>query len=261
MILQTKNLTLQYPGKLLCRDLNLTVNSGECWAVLGQNGCGKTTLIHVLGGLRSADGVSTNSVTVAGKAPLTWPRRELARKMGIMLQEEPGEFWGNVSEYVLLGRHPHVKNLFGWESVDHDIAIQAMQRMELTNFSQRSLDTLSGGERQRVRIALLLAQSPQCYLLDEPLQHLDLRHQLFAMMLFKELATQGSTVMIVLHDIAWVSRYCDHVLMLFENGRVLTGSVEELLTRDNLEELYQCSLDEFGIKVLRLPASCTALGV
>ncbi|TDI74902.1 MAG: ABC transporter ATP-binding protein [Betaproteobacteria bacterium] len=261
MILQTKNLTLQYPGKLLCRDLNLTVNSGECWAVLGQNGCGKTTLIHVLGGLRSADGVSTNSVTVAGKAPLTWPRRELARKLGIMLQEEPGEFWGNVSEYVLLGRYPHVKNLFGWESVDHDIAIQAMQRMELTNFSQRSLDTLSGGERQRVRIALLLAQSPQCYLLDEPLQHLDLRHQLFAMMLFKELATQGSTVMIVLHDIAWVSRYCDHVLMLFENGRVLTGSVEELLTRDNLEELYQCSLDEFGVKVLRLPASCTALGV
>lgn len=261
MILQTKNLTLQYPGKLLCRDLNLTVNSGECWAVLGQNGCGKTTLIHVLGGLRSADGVSTNSVTVAGKAPLTWPRRELARKLGIMLQEEPGEFWGNVSEYVLLGRYPHVKNLFGWESVDHDIAIQAMQRMELTNFSQRSLDTLSGGERQRVRIALLLAQSPQCYLLDEPLQHLDLRHQLFAMMLFKELATQGSTVMIVLHDIAWVSRYCDHVLMLFENGRVLTGSVEELLTRDNLEELYQCSLDEFGVKVLGLPASCTALGV
>ncbi len=261
MILQTKNLTLQYPGKLLCRDLNLTVNSGECWAVLGQNGCGKTTLIHVLGGLRSADGVSTNSVTVAGKAPLTWPRRELARKLGIMLQEEPGEFWGNVSEYVLLGRYPHVKNLFGWESVDHDITIQAMQRMELTNFSQRSLDTLSGGERQRVRIALLLAQSPQCYLLDEPLQHLDLRHQLFAMMLFKELATQGSTVMIVLHDIAWVSRYCDHVLMLFENGRVLAGSVEELLTRDNLEELYQCSLDEFGVKVLRLPASCTALGV
>ncbi|NOQ49054.1 MAG: ATP-binding cassette domain-containing protein [Nitrosomonadaceae bacterium] len=261
MILQTKNLTLQYPGKLLCRDLNLTINSGECWAVLGQNGCGKTTLIHVLGGLRSADGVSTNSVTVAGKAPLTWPRRELARKLGIMLQEEPGEFWGNVSEYVLLGRYPHVKNLFGWESVDHDIAIQAMQRMELTNFSQRSLDTLSGGERQRVRIALLLAQSPQCYLLDEPLQHLDLRHQLFAMMLFKELATQGSTVMIVLHDIAWVSRYCDHVLMLFENGHVLAGSVEELLTRDNLEELYQCSLDEFGVKVLRLPASCTSLGV
>jgi len=261
MILQTKNLTLQYPGKLLCRDLNLTVNSGECWAVLGQNGCGKTTLIHVLGGLRCADGGSADSVTVSGKASQTWPRRELARKLGIMLQEEPGEFWGNVREYVLLGRHPHVKNLFGWGVVDHDIANRAMERMELANFSHRSLDTLSGGERQRVRIALLLAQSPQCYLLDEPLQHLDLRYQLFAMMLFKELAAKGSAVMMVLHDITWVSRYCDHVLMLFENGRFLAGSVRELLTRDNLEELYQCSLDEFGVKVLRLPVPSTVVGV
>lgn len=133
--------------------------------------------------------------------------------------------------------------------------------MELANFSHRSLDTLSGGERQRVRIALLLAQSPQCYLLDEPLQHLDLRYQLFAMMLFKELAAKGSAVMIVLHDITWVSRYCDHVLMLFEKGRVLAGSMGKLLTRDNLEELYQCSLDEFGIKDLRLPVPSTVLGV
>lgn len=261
MILQTKNLILQYPGKFLCRNLNLTINSGECWAVLGQNGCGKTTLIHVLGGLRCADDGGADSVTVAGKAPKEWPRREFARKIGIMLQDEPGEFWGNVREYVLLGRHPHVKNLFGWEAIDHVIASQAMDRMELSNFSQRSLDTLSGGERQRVRIALLLAQSPEFYLLDEPLQHLDLRHQLFAMMLFKELVARGRTVIIVLHDITWVNRYCDHVLMLFEDGHVLAGSVEKLLTRDNLEKLYQCSLDEFGVKFSRLPVSNTLLGV
>lgn len=241
-MLQTQNLTLQYPGKLLCRDLSLTVKPGECWAILGQNGSGKTTLIHALGGLRTTD----NSVTMAGRAPQTWPRRELARKLGVMLQEEPGEFWGNVQEYVMLGRHPHVKNLFGWEAVDCDIAMQAIARMELTDFSQRPLDTLSGGERQRARIALLLAQSPQCYLLDEPLQHLDLRHQLAAMTLFRELAGQGSAVMMVLHDIAWADRYCDQVLMLFDNGRVLAGPTRELLTRPNLEALYQCSLEEFG---------------
>lgn len=241
-MLQTQNLTLQYPGKLLCRDLSLTVKPGECWAILGQNGSGKTTLIHALGGLRPSD----NSVTVAGKAPQTWPRRELARQLGIMLQEEPGEFWGNVQEYVMLGRHPHVKNLFGWEAMDHDIAMQAIARMELTDFTGRPLDTLSGGERQRARIALLLAQSPQCYLLDEPLQHLDLRHQLAAMTLFRDLARQGSAVMMVLHDIAWADRYCDHVLMLFDHGRALAGRKEELLTRANLEALYQCSLEEFG---------------
>ncbi len=246
MTLQTKNLTLQYPGKLLCRDLNLTVNSGECWAILGQNGCGKTTLMHALGGLHPVDSEGAGSVTVAGKAPQAWSRRELACKLGIMLQEEPGEFWGNVLEYVLLGRHPHVRNLFGWEAVDQDIALQAVERMELTALAQRPLVTLSGGERQRARIALLLAQSPQCYLLDEPLQHLDLRHQLSTMTLFRELALQGSAVMMVLHDITWASRYCDHVLMLFDNGRTLAGSTEEILSRSNLETLYQCSLEESG---------------
>jgi len=246
MMLQTKNLTLQYPGKLLCRDLNLTVNPGECWAILGQNGCGKTTLIHALGGLRPTDSGGAASVTVAGKAPQDWSRREFACKLGIMLQEESGEFWGNVQEYVLLGRHPHVRNLFGWEAADQDIALQAIDRMELTALAQRPLVTLSGGERQRARIALLLAQSPQYYLLDEPLQHLDLRHQLFAMTLFRELAMQGSAVMMVLHDITWASRYCDHVLMLFDNGRTLAGSTEEILSRSNLETLYQCSLEESG---------------
>jgi len=245
MILQTRNLTLQYPGKILCRNLSLTINLGECWAILGQNGCGKTTLIHTLAGLHHTDSGNESSVMVGGKAPQTWSRRELARNLGIMLQEEPGEFWGNVYEYVLLGRHPHVENMFGWEGVDQDIAIQAIERMELTGLAHRSLGTLSGGERQRARIALLLAQSPQCYLLDEPLQHLDLRHQLLVMTLFSELARQGNALMMVLHDVNWASRFCDHVLMLFDNGRTIIGSAKEILNRPNLEALYQCNMKEF----------------
>ncbi len=244
MILQTRNLTLQYPGKILCRNLNLTINPGECWAILGQNGCGKTTLVHALAGLHHNPDGNESSVSVGGKAPHTWARRELARKLGIMLQEEPGEFWGNVYEYVLLGRHPHAGNIFGWENVDRDIAIQAIERMELTGLAHRPLGTLSGGERQRARIALLLAQSPQCYLLDEPLQHLDLRHQLLVMTLFSGLARQGNALLMVLHDVNWACRFCDHVLMLFDNGRTIAGSTEEILNRPNLEALYQCDMKE-----------------
>ncbi|SEP20613.1 ABC transporter ATP-binding protein [Nitrosovibrio sp. Nv6] len=251
MILQTRDLTLQYPGKMLCRNLNLAVNPGECWAILGQNGCGKTTLIHALGGLRQPEDGDEARITVAGKPPQAWPRRELARNLGIMLQEEPGEFWGSVHEYVLLGRHPHVKNMFGWQAIDHEIATRAIERMELTSLAHRPLATLSGGERQRARIALLLAQSPQCYLLDEPLQHLDLRHQLSAMTLFSELARQGKALVMVLHEVGWASRFCNHVLMLFDNGRVLAGSVDEVLNRDNLEVLYRCNMTEFGAGVAR----------
>ena len=105
--------------------------------------------------------------------------------------------------------------------------------------------TLSGGERQRARIALLLAQAPQCYLLDEPLQHLDLRHQASAMRLFSKLASQGKTLVMVLHDIGWANRFCDHILMLFDNGRTIAGTTEEVLNRNNLEALYQCNMTEF----------------
>ena len=244
-MLETMNLTLKHPDKLLCNNLNLIVSPGECWAILGQNGCGKTTLIHALGGLRQPNGDNPSLISLGGKLLKTWSRRELARHLGILLQEEPGEFWGDVREYVLLGRHPHVDTLFGWLPGDHDIAFSAIERMELAHLAHRPLSTLSGGERQRARIALLLAQSPQYYLLDEPLQHLDLRHQLGVMQLLRELGRQGNAVMMVLHDIEWACRFCDHVLMIFDNGHIIAGTVEDLLNRGNLEALYQCSMEEF----------------
>jgi iron complex transport system ATP-binding protein len=244
MILQTDNLTLEYPGKLLCRNLSLTIHAGECWAILGQNGCGKTTLLHALGGLHCVGAGEPSSIMVAGKASRAWDRRDLARYLGILLQEETGDFWGNVYEYVLLGRHPHLNNMFGFRDVDYEMTIRAMERMELMGVAKRSLVTLSGGERQRARIALLLAQSPQCLLLDEPLQHLDLRHQVGVMALFRELARQGKALVMVLHDIGWASHFCDHVLMLFDDGHTIAGPVETVLKRDNLEALYRCGMTE-----------------
>ena len=139
MIIQTDNLTLEYPGQMLCRGLSVTINAGECWAILGKNGCGKTTLLNALGGLQPLKNGAEAGVRVDGKQTNAWPRRELARNLGVLLQEEPGEFWGNVAEYVLLGRHPHLKSLFGWQAHDHEVARQALERMELTDVAHRPL--------------------------------------------------------------------------------------------------------------------------
>ncbi len=247
MILQTNNLTLEYPGKLLCRNLSFTVYPGECWAILGQNGCGKSTLLHALAGLNRGCEGDGASIMVSGKAPRAWARRDLARYLGVLLQEEMGDFWSNVYEYVLLGRHPHSGSLFGFRPLDHEMTTQAIERMELAALAARPLVTLSGGERQRARIALLLAQSPQCLLLDEPLQYLDLRHQVGTMALFRELATRGKAVVMVLHDLGWASHFCDHVLMLFDDGRTIAGPVAAVLNRDNLEALYQCRINELPV--------------
>ena len=240
-MLRAAGLSLSVPGKTLCRDLNVEIGSGECWGILGRNGSGKTTLLHALSGLRAAEG---GSVSLEGRPLADCPRRELARRIGVLPQDEGHEFWGTVLEYVLLGRYPHGRG-FGMADGDEEAAASALQQVGMAGMAGRTLSTLSGGERQRVRIAMLLAQAPQLCCLDEPLQHLDLGHQAEALRLFRHLAAaEGKTVLMVLHETLWAGRFCDHVLLLYDNGEIASGSAAELLTEANLERLYQCRLRE-----------------
>jgi iron complex transport system ATP-binding protein len=240
-MLQARNLSVAIGGKVVCRELTVTIHPGQCWGVLGQNGAGKTTLLRTLAGLHlpQAGEVNWNGGPLHASA-----RREVARHLGVLLQSEGGEFWGSVLEYVLLGRFPHRASWFGYRDEDEEIARQALAQMELEELAQRPLNTLSGGERQRASIAQALAQQAPCYLLDEPLQHLDLRHQAQVMQVFGKLRAEGRALLMVLHDIPWALRCCDHVLLQFADGRVLHGAAGKLLTRERLEMLYQCPLAE-----------------
>ena len=244
-LLQAHNLAVAIGGKVICRDLSLTIRAGECWGVLGQNGAGKTTLLRTLAGLHAPQ---SGTVSWQGAPLTTYARRDLARNLGVLWQSESGEFWGSVLEYVLLGRFPHRTALFGYSAGDEAIAQQALAAVELLEFTHRPLNTLSGGERQRASIAQTLAQQAQCYLLDEPLQHLDLRHQAQAMRVFGQIQQQGRSVLMVLHDTLWVQRSCDHLLLHFADGQVLHGSVPDLFTLENLETLYQCRLREIVVE-------------
>lgn len=240
-MLQAQNLTVTIGGKTVCRELSFAVQPGECWGVLGQNGAGKTTLLRTLAGLHPPQ---AGEVKCDGKALAAYARRDLAQRLGVLLQHEAGEFWGSVLDYVLLGRFPYRSGLFGYGAADEEIAHRALAGVELTELASRSFNTLSGGECRRVAIAQLLAQQTRCCLLDEPLQHLDLRHQAQAIRLFMRQREQGCALVMVLHDILWAQRCCDHVLLMFADGSVRHGAAAELLTRDHLEALYQCPLQE-----------------
>jgi iron complex transport system ATP-binding protein len=162
-----------------------------------------------------------------------------ARRIGLLLQEESVEFWGSVLDYACLGRYPHRRSLFGWEAEDERLAREQLERMDLTPVACRGLTKLSGGERQRARLALILTQDPVFYLLDEPLQHLDLRHQLQVLECFAGLArTSGKAAVMVLHDPRLARQVCDHALLLFDSGSVLAGPASGVLTADNLKRLY-----------------------
>ncbi len=243
--LEVHKLTAAIGGKTICHELDMMIRPGECWGVLGQNGVGKTTLLRTLAGLHTPQ---SGMVSLNGVALAAYDRRNLAQHLGVLLQNEGGEFWGSVQEYVLLGRFPHRASLFGYSVQDEALVQQALAQMALEGLAQRPYNTLSGGEQQRAAIAQALAQQAQCYLLDEPLQHLDLRHQAQTMQVFSRLKEQGCALIMVLHDTLWAQRCCDHVLMQFVDGHVLHGTAQELLTRAHLEALYQCPLRELSVE-------------
>lgn len=235
-MLRTDGLRLAYPGQVLVDGLSMEFRPGEMWAVLGRNGSGKSTLLHALAALRLPE---AGKVTLKDSMVDTVPRRALARHIGILLQEESREFWGSVRDYVLLGRYPHARSPFGWSVEDERIAEREIEALHLGALRHRAYASLSGGERQRARAAALFAQRPAVYLLDEPLQHLDLPHQVAVL---ERLSIQardcGASVVMVLHDLLFAARYCNRFLLLFGDGRFSVGAADEALTAELLGELY-----------------------
>jgi len=241
-MLACRELTLAVPGRVLCSDVALTFEPGQVWAVLGRNGTGKSTLIHALAGLKPP---RSGRVDVDGLPLHKLNARERARKMGVLPQLEEGTFWGNVTEYVLLGRFPHAGRWSSFDEEDVRKARAALDALGVSGFAAQSYATLSGGERQRVRIAQIIAQEPGIFLLDEPLQHLDLAHQAHVIELVRSRArTHREIAIMVLHEPLWIGSACTHAIIFGGDGTLQAGPAAALLTREKLELAYGCSLRE-----------------
>lgn len=244
-LLTAENLAVSIGGHPVCRGLNWRVAPGDTWAILGKNGAGKSTLLSTIAGFRSQDG---GALQVGGKTlPLLGSGadiRALARVRGYLAQHQTDPFASTVMETALVGRHPHLGR-WDWESdADRRIAAEALDEVDLRGFAEREVQTLSGGERQRLAVAQLLTQQPQLYLLDEPLTHLDLSHQVAVMELFARRASSQAAIVAVLHDPGFAVRYCRYTLLLFGDGEWLAGPVAEVITADSLTRLYGHPLRE-----------------
>ena len=242
-LLSARKLRVNIGGRCVVRSLDLDVADGRRIAVLGRNGAGKSTLLATLAGLRPPVG---GSVLLGGDDATALRPREAARRRAWLGQAQADPFGSTVLETALTGRHPHLGR-WDWES-RHDarIARDALAAVGLAGLEARQVHTLSGGERQRLAIATLLTQAPPLYLLDEPLAHLDLNHQMATLELFSGAARQcGAGIVMVLHDPALAHRYCDEALLLHGDGRTELGSVDAVLTGERLHELYGYPLRQF----------------
>lgn len=253
-LLSAHNITLTAGKRRLCKDLDWQLLPGQCWAILGLNGAGKTTLLHTLAGIHTPN---QGTVKLLEQRIDQYSRREIAQHLGLLFQESDTVFPGKVMEHVLIGRHPHLRN-WQWESpADFQIAEQALATVGLSEFTDRDIDSLSGGERQRMAIATILAQQPRIFLLDEPVNHLDWHYQHLLLASLSGLLQAGNNGLVMaLHDVNLVTRYCDHVMMIFANGEIKMGQTDKLLHADTLSDLYGYKIEciEQDARKVFLPA-------
>jgi iron complex transport system ATP-binding protein len=235
-LLSARALDVGVAGRMLCAGLDVDIRAGEVLAIVGRNGIGKSTLLATLAGLRPP---LAGTVQFDGRALAGWPARDLARRRALLQQAHDDHFASTVLDTVLVGRHPHIGRWADESEQDIRIALDALARVSLRSFGAREVRTLSGGERQRVAIAALLAQDAALCLLDEPVTHLDLDYQIETLELFAQLAhDEGRAVVMVLHDLNQVLRFCDRALLLTGAGQWRCGTVDEVLQADVLSHAF-----------------------
>ena len=232
MILEAKGAAVHYRGAAAPAVLgvDLTLGPGELVALVGPNGCGKTSLVHGLLGLVPLSG---GTVTLDQRAIAQWSRPELAQRVALVPQREDTPFSWRVEEMVGFGRYARLGPLSPMTDRDREAVDRALQRCDMTAFRRRTVETLSGGEWQRVRIARALAQEPALLVLDEPTASLDLGHEMELFELVAELVTEGLSALVVTHHLNLAARYAGRMLLL-EGGRVAADGTPAQVMRPEL---------------------------
>lgn len=243
---KTEGVTFHYNKKTILNEVSIDVHRGEILGILGPNGCGKTTFLKHLNRNLSPD---SGRITLMDSNLAELSKKEIAKIISSVPQGNEIRFSFTVREIVAMGRMPF-QNQFSPEShTDTEIIDRAIERTGLEDFGDKYINELSGGERQRVIIARALAQTPDIMLLDEPTLHLDINNQFDILDLIHDLSRKENlTVVIVSHDLPMVARYCDRIILIKNHKVFAEGSVEDVLTAENMSEIFgvdaELTLDE-----------------
>lgn len=236
-ILTIRNLFCGYGNKEVIHNISFAVERGEFVGIIGPNGAGKTTLFKAVTKLLN---IKSGEMLYRDKDINRLSSREIAGEIAVLPQGVELNFSFTVEEFILMGRYPHKKRFEGPNNDDYAIIENVMSLTDTEILSRRFVNELSGGEKQRVLLAQALAQEPKLLLLDEPTSHLDIGHQISIMELLRNLnKKQGITVLAVLHDLNLAAEYADRLILLNEGEVFKSGDPREVLTYQNIEDVYQ----------------------
>lgn len=234
--ISVEKLSFSYGLKKVLEQVDMNIKKGSFFCIVGPNGSGKSTLLSVISAsLKPQKGV----VYLEGRNIDQMKNRSIAKLLSFVPQNTSLEFDFKVSDVVLMGRYPYVNKLRGETQADLEIAEKAMQYTNTTHLRDRSFMELSGGERQRVILAQALAQEPEILILDEPVSHLDLQHQVEILNLIKKMCVDKKlTAITVLHDLNMASAYSDYIVMMKEGEVKRQGTPFETLTTVSIKEIF-----------------------
>jgi len=243
-IIKAQNICVSINDKEIVHNLSLEIPEGKVTAIIGPNGCGKSTTLKALSRILPYKG----SVTFKGNEMSGLSQREFAKSLAILTQSPQAPSDLTVNDLVEMGRFPHRGFLGRGGKDDKEHVEWALAQTGVTAMRNRLLNTLSGGERQRAWIAMALAQRPEVLLLDEPTTYLDICHQLEIMQLIGRLNQElGLTVVMVVHDLNHAIMYADHVVVVKAGELVTSGAPLEIITADLLAEVFKVKADEFTL--------------
>lgn len=235
-ILEARGISCSFPGRgVVLRGLSFAVRPGTVTAVLGPNGSGKTTLLDICLGWRRPD---RGTVLLRGRPLASWDRRARAQLMSLVPQRENVRFDFTVTDYVLLGRAPHLPSLGAPALADLGIARDALRTAGIEGLADRSIATLSGGEYQLMLVARSIAQRAMLLLLDEPASQLDPANRLRVTRLLRRLADRGLAVVYTSHDPQAAAAAADGVHLLSRGRFAFSGPPRQTLTPDALRAVY-----------------------
>ncbi len=234
-MLHASGLAIGYPGHAVGSGFELELRPGQVLALLGPNGCGKTTLLKTLLGLLPA---LAGQIDLDGRPLATFSSTQRARRLAYVPQQSAGTFAFTVADLVLMGRTAHGGLLARPTAQDRAAATAAIERMGIAHLAGRAATMVSGGERQLALIARALAQQAQIVVLDEPTANLDFGNQGKVLREVRRLVDDGLGVLFSTHDPNHASRYADEVLLIRDGRPMARGPARQIITHAQLERLY-----------------------
>ena len=237
-LLELVGLNKYYDDFQAVRDVSCKIGAGKLIGLIGPNGCGKTTLMRCINKMHP---ISSGDVFIDGESIREKSTSDIAKSVSNVPAELRGSFGLTVYETVMLGRYPHLKNLWWETEIDESEVEDALKKFGVQHLQDRPLNMLSSGERQRVLIAKAYVQQPRLMLVDEPTSHLDMKYKLEVMEYLSAMVKKDMTVIVAEHDISLMARYCEECIIMKKGEIFAIGDPKEVITEELIQQVYEVS--------------------